>query len=398
MTVTASLTSCTEVELCTQDEHPHRATVEYLFDWGSYDYRPDSMVVLATRVINMWKGAMMVSSKTGMGYYAFNRSVEGSEPESLEEPEIKADSSTVSGQTKPQKSFQIPGGDYKFVAFNRNVSELNYDKMTAYYTDPAMPLHGITVGYNVMRRDSAGLERILYDWIDWNPYAGYIQPSSEAIFYDTIAVRTLRANQTAKLTFKPKPLTQHIRVIFDIEKVKSAVPFTIDSVFAEMSGIPFEVDLSTGYIDIRKTAKMMYKTNLYDANGRLMEHDNETNYKIVCQKDINVPGIVRSENNQVFRGPGIMQVYIIASTKEPRRRKKFQGVINLYATLTQADLIHYTEDRQYAVPWGKDHVIHVKLQTPLRLDGNNIIEDPDDGSGLDVWKEVEPGEEIVVDI
>lgn len=429
--------SCTEVDLCLQGEHPHRASVMYKFNWSGYDYQPDSMLVLANRVINMWKGSMAVNSLDGKGRYLFNAPVAEDVPEvtqdknnsidetltdnpadstetgtidnnpSSEDP-LADDSSTgnddearTSAESEvymPVSVFQIPAGDYKFIAFNRNVSELNYSRLDDYYNDPEMSLHGISVSYNILSRENPNLRQLLKDWTDWNPYAGYIQPGSEAIFYDTIAVRKLRSNQQYNITFSPKPLTQHIRVIFDIEKVGAEVPFTIDSVFAEISGVPLSVDLSTGCIDIRKTGKMMYRTDMYTANGKPLLQDTESNNKIKCQKDINVPGIVRSDDNRVLRGPGIMQVYIMASTKDPKRRKKFQGVINLHATLTEADLIHYTPDMQYAVPWGNNKVLYVHLKTPLRIDGKNILENPDDGSGLDVWREVEAGEEIVVDI
>lgn len=402
--------SCTDVDLCLETVHPHRASVAYRFNWASYNYHPDSMLVLANRVVNMWKGAMCVNSTDGTGVYLYNTQVDNAAVENtdtddagtgdsseLEDNEMAA-TRADEGNNSSVSEFRIPTGDYKFITFNRNFSELDYSRLEEYYVDPAMPLHDITISYKIMSRESRDLRHILKDWTDWNPYAWYIQPSSEAIFYDTVSVRKLKANQLYTVTFRPKPLTQHIRIIFDIEKVASEVPFTIDSVFAEVSGIPLSVDLSTGYVDIRQTGKMMYRTELLSANGSPLSQDTETNTKLRCQKDINVPGIVRSEDNTVMRGPGIMQVYIMASTKEPKRRKKFQGVINLYATLTEADLIHYTPDRQHAVPWGDNKTLFVRLKTPLLIDGKNILENPDDGSGLDVWKEVEAGEEIVVDI
>ena len=56
---------------CYEADHPHRTSVKFDFDWsGAYpNTKPDSMFVLANRVINHWKCALAVSTTTLKGQY-----------------------------------------------------------------------------------------------------------------------------------------------------------------------------------------------------------------------------------------------------------------------------------------------------------------------------------------
>ena len=73
--------SCTEADLCPEslDEHPHGTFVCYNFNWPQDDEftPPDSMYILAYRVINMWKSTVAVSSHGNpvKGHYIYNEFV-----------------------------------------------------------------------------------------------------------------------------------------------------------------------------------------------------------------------------------------------------------------------------------------------------------------------------------
>ena len=71
MMVMFLLSACTEVDTCYEADHPHRTSVKFDFDWsGTYsNTKPDSMFVLANRVINHWKCALAVSTTTLKGQY-----------------------------------------------------------------------------------------------------------------------------------------------------------------------------------------------------------------------------------------------------------------------------------------------------------------------------------------
>ena len=377
--------SCTDVELCPEspEDHPHNAIVTYSFDWGSQSrQRPDSMYVLAYRVINQWKSSVKISAEENpaSGHFLWPL------PDSLSAP----------GQPDTTR-FSLKSGDYKFITFNVDESELDYSHVTRYIRDDNIHLQDLHVTYKTYAKGDSALRYTLKDWIDYNVYGEsnrYMQPSVGAIFYDTISVRSLRANGQYHINFaRPRPLTQQVKVLFDVRKEISGVPFTVDSIFAEISGIPPTINLSTGYIDITHTKKIMFKTQF--------QKDTESNTLVHCSADIDVPSIVQSSSDDLVMGPGIMQVMIFCSTVDPQNptgeklSKKFQGIINLYHTLKEANLLAYTPDRQHALRSKESGTLNIKAV--LVIDGEKILESPDNEAGLDRWIR-EDKNPIIVDI
>jgi len=452
----------TDVDLCEEYHHPHYATVEYRFNWSPDDVgREDSMLVVASRVVNLWKSSVRVSS-TGdpsRGAYLWNApeipepeiptdeideepsdedptdenpTDEDSSDEQSSEDESTGDeqgdetpSGDESGDTPSdddnQESddseygeglevdmsddeeadgeltqFKLRSGDYKFVAFNRSDEEINYDVVEQYISHDEMPMSELNVIYRTYAKGDSALKYMLPDWTDYNGYGGvdrYMQPSLHAIYYDTISVRSLRSNGLYQITFNNiHKLTQHITLEFNIKKVTYNQPFIIDSVFVEMAGIPCAINLSTGYIDITKTKKMMFKA--------AFDQDTETNSRVACMATMDVPSIVQSASDDVYMGPGIMQVMICCSAPHPddptrRLSKKFQGIINLYHTLGEAQLIRITDDGQHALR-NKEEA-HLFIDADMTVDGDQVIESTDDNAGLDIWRK-EGSQPIIVDI
>lgn len=429
--LTMLIVACnTEVELCEELHHPHYAQVEYRYSWNNDNTLEleDSMLVLATRVVNQWKSSVRVSStgNPSRGTYLWNAPEdymdEPEEPEKPETPdnpentdenetsedsETSEDTETSGDSDSPATTradetpdnevsrFKLRSGDYKFVTFNRSDEEINYETVDRYMRDDAMPISELNVVYRTYGKGDPNLNLIVEDWVDYNGYGGvdrYMQPSLHPIYYDTISVRPLRSNGIYQITFEhPTRLTQHITLNFDVQKVIYNQPFTIDSVFVEMAGVPYIINLATGYIDITKTKKMMFKA--------IFEKDTETSNRISCQAMMDVPTIVHSESDDLYMGPGIMQVMICCSATDPddptqRRNKKFQGIINLYHTLEKADLIRYTEDGQHALRNKEEAVLVISAE--MKVDGDQVLENPDDNAGLDVWRK--KGSTIIVDI
>lgn len=416
--------SCTEAELCPEplDEHPHYAHVSYSFNWDSLEVdesaNHDSMYVLAYRVINIWKSSMVVSSfdKPSRGRYLYNMLEERIKPVSPDTTVIDSvamdttvvdsvmvdsviasiDSvdSIVDEANLSEISFRLKSGDYKFVAFSRNDVEIDYSSVDNYLCHDEVPLSDMNVIYKTYEKGDPALQFTIADWVDYNAYGDkdrYIQPSLQPIYYDTIAVRPLRANGQYHIEFaKPRRLTQHIEISFNIRKVAGSQPFTVDSVFAEISGIPYVINLATGYIDIQNTKKMMFKA----------EHnmDSVENLLVRCKGVIDVPTIVESSSEDLFMGPGIMQVMIMCSTQDssdPTKRlnKKFQGSINLYHTLKNGNLMRYTNDRQHVMK-RKDSA-ELEINAIMRINGEHIIENPDDAAGLDRWHKEDKNPPII---
>jgi len=371
-----SLCACkTDVELCDEPEHPHRARLVYNFNWDdNKDYTPDSMTVLANRVINMWKSAMSVNSTNGGGTYIFNAPMDYRPGTENNEKRI---SETVTWQTG---LYKVPIGEYKFIAFNMEAKEFDYSHVYEFFSNPEMPQSELNILYHTYKQGDSGLRFIIPSWIDYNPYANYIQPSTHALFYDTLSTRVLNNKDIHEISFSPKELTQQVDIYFSIAKINDKQPFTVDSVFAEVSGLPNGINLETGFLNVERTNKMMFRCDKIS--------DTETNKKVACHGQVHVPGIMRSRLSDVFIGPGIMQVMIYCSAYSPennkREVKKFQGKINLYNTLTRTPSIKMANDRLHAQPTGPK--LKLQIQARMEVDGEKILEASDESSGMDIWK------------
>ena len=400
-------TSCTDVEFCPDsiDEHPHTATVSYGFDWSGLDKelrpganQPDSMYVVAYRVINIWKSSAIVACKGDA-----NKPSAGKYINNAVEPVV-----TYPGQTKTDtiKQFKVKTGEYKFVCFNGSNSEIDYTDVDNYIYNDNIPLQSLSFSFKTYDKSSKKLNKIIPDWEGWtdlNPYADYIQPEARAVYYDTLTVRQLLKNRNYHMKFRftnDNRLTQRITFKFHFNKLLSSLDngktknhhFTIDSVFGEVSGVPYKVNLSNRYVDITKTAKMMWRTDL--------KPDNDANEEVDCKAVIDVPTLVRNQQKNIYTGPGIIHLIIYCSSpidpddpNSERKVKHFPGNINLYNTLEKAKLYTTTLDGQHAYITKPE--VELKI-TDIEVDGSNIIENSDNNEGLDQWKAIK--ERIIVDI
>ncbi len=374
--------ACTEVEICTEDTHPHFAHVNYNFNWSEFiGKQPDSILVIAYRVVNMWKSTMVVDRNTLTGHYLQNP------------PNEHLD--TLTNISK----FKLPGGNYKFIAFNESKKEFIYTKIEQFPIDPEMSINELEISYKTYTQKDIQLNKSLPNWVDYNPYSRFIAPNVGPIFYDTIPTRMIRANENSSLDFKMRPITQTIDVYFDVNKIVideagGVHKFTIDEIYGEMSGIPFIINISSGYIDIKRTCKVMFKCNMINADGTAFT-DNDDNMKQLHLKGtLSVPTIVQNQSPSIITGPGIMQVIIHCSTDNPnydpisspekRLPKTFQGIINLYNSLDSAKCYGYTKDGLHVVQNGSHKELHIVK--PLVVDGLKVLEESEAAGGLDIWK------------
>lgn len=374
----------TDVELCNEAEHPHRANLAYSFKWDSKrTFTPDSMTVLANRVVNMWKTGMSANSFNGGGTYIFNAPL-GYRPDT--EIDGNAAPETVTWKVD---QFKVPVGEYKFITFNMESEEFDYSNVFKYFTTPEMSQSELIITYRTYRQGDSGLHFIIPSWTDYNAYANYVQPSSRALYYDTLSTRYLGSNQSYNIQFSPKELTQRVDIYFDITKVNKKQAFTVDSVFGEISGLPNSLNLATGSLNIERTSKMMFPTDTIK--------DTEANKKVTCHAEIHVPGIVRSRMNNIYFGPGIMQVMIYCSANSAdtgqRKTKKFQGKINLYNTLTNNPSLRLNDNRQSAKITTRTLKLYIKAK--MEIDGEKILESSDEVSGMDAWKNAKEETDIV---
>ncbi len=354
--------------------HPHLTAVKYEFNMaaaGKPEERPDSMYVIAYRVVDYWKSSMSVSTTNGKGMYDVS-------------------DLNVKKAGKNNETFYIKSGSYKFVAFNKNLLEFTYDNVQEYITsdDRSLRLQDISAKYRTYDKNDANLRRAITNWADYNPYTQFIQSDVQPLFHDSIPRRETPDGGSITCKFVPRRLTQDIELNFNVKKVNAEVPFKIDSVRAEISGIPTEINLVTCDFDITKTAKMMFKTEMSDGRGNKIA-DGEDTYAyrtIRCSRLISVPSIVENNSDLLTSGPGIMQVAIYISAEQPdgtKRERRVQGKINLYNTLKAAKLYKRVDaDRKARKSKSKASIF---INADIEVDGRTILSSTDGANGLDVW-------------
>lgn len=462
-------TACSvDADLCDSGVHPHECKLKYTFDWGSYADKytsvdkngntvsnlPDSMYVIATRVVNFYKTAMVVGSgvsgKGNSGYFVFNPpkydpiattpdaddpSVKPEPtpdptpdptPEPTPDPDPNPDPTSgaleiptrADGETTPPdddymdaikrvgpitSEFRLRTGAYKFVTFNMDTASFDYKGVVDYMVDASTDkkMQDIFVEYRPYEKTDDKLGHLLDDWQDYNSYAQYVQPNILPVFLDTIPAGDI-ATGRHEIKFKPTPVTQNIDIYFTIKKeFPRDSTFAIDSVVCEMAGIPYKINLLNGYLAIEKTRKVMFKTELLKENGEPLGEDDEKNKVVRVHANIDVPSIVENSTSTMTTGPGIMQVMIMAHGTDPGnpdgepKKKKLQGKINLYNTLKRAKLIKITDDGKYALRNGDSGVLDIVAN--IVISGGNVIKNNDNNGGLDVWLDY-TDHRIIVDI
>ena len=438
LTLTLCL-SCTDAELCYQPNHPHRADAKFSFDWGSYQEIPDSMLVICNRVVNLWKAAAVVNSQTNIGHFIFNAPRVPAEetpapPTEGEETDTPAPATRAATSSPESDRFSLPVGTYKFLTISCDTTELDYTNVYKFLNDnTGMVLQDVDVSYKTYGIRDKGYRGFRPGWEDNNNYgARYMQPDVYPLFYDTIAPRDLNLGETMRCHFTPNALTQNIDVYLTIKKKSENNHFTIDSVQAELAGIPISLNLSTGYLDITKTAKLPFRMDRYvdgqklevvkDSEGKIVSSgDTHESTEIECHGNIDCTGIVYNADPEALSGPGIMQlaIYLTIEKKIPiyqrdqngdlvlddngqliiigyntmRSAKMIQGKINLFHTLREADLLDYLAGGRY-VKKKVDHAV-LRINADVELNADNISEESNEG--MDSW--VSSGsKDIIIDI
>lgn len=316
--------------------------------------------------------------------------------------------------------FTLPVGTYKFVALSHDTTQMVYDELWENLEDRnAKPLSEVYVSYKTYELSDEGYKGHIPGWEDNNDYgAKYIQRHITPLYYDTIAPRDIAMGNMIECRFAPKPVTQNIDIYLTITKAALGNPFTVDSVEAEIAGVPVSINLATGNLDITRTAKIPFPMERYDSTGTLLRSvfedgdmnklvtsgDTKGSTSISCHANIDATGIVRNSDQTATLGPGIMQLVIYITvdkqvnvdgvTQTLPFRKMIQGKINLYNTLTDAKLLDYLDGGNFV----RKHTDHGVLDiiADIVIDGDAIVEQ--EKEGFDTWKQAGAGKDIEIEL
>lgn len=425
-------TSCAEVDLCDSKEHPHSASVSFSYDMSSLSQdvlaHVDTVSIIAYRIVGQWKSLIKIKPNGEGNFIDISHAL--AEPETAtratttDDPENTSDTGTQptgenSDATEPGMPmkedatiFKVKPGDYKFLTFTMDTTEIDYSEVYRYVHAAAQDqqLADVCVSYKMFNSSDNHLKEQLRNWDDYNSYSQYVQPHQRPIIYDVAPLVPVVQSQNTHVNLKPITKMQNVTVSFDITKKVAKEPFVIDSLWMEISGIPIRINLTNHHLDITKTGKTMSKMQMTAGNGSTSDYMNNTQLR--CQASLNINGIVgpidsqKGANDATRRlsGPGMLQVIIFTHSKElsaitgKPKRKRFQGIINLYNTLANNPSIKITQDGKFAELNGEK--CHIHISDNILIDGENIKSLSNEDGGLKNWDKWSPTskDELIIEI
>ena len=434
--LSAFLLSCTDPGLCYESEHPHLGQGVYInYEWqeGEKPAYIDSMSVLAVRLINHRKYGMVVSVDSLRGHFFYNappkveawvdpsivpppppdpeteqdiiigddkdpHEVDPDTPEPGYEPEPEPET-PVEATNVIVDHFVLSDGTYKFFTMNVDTTEVCYTNIDEYLEAPGdgMQASGINMAYRTYERGDSALTDITGDWVDFNPAFPYIQTAFPPIYIDSLEMEDIASNVAKQVVFHPRQLTQQIDLNWVIRKDTSEVSFVIDSVKAEISGIPSRTGLFSGHLYLAKTYKMLFDAEIVDANGQPYEDTTRDDSTHVHAR-INVLSIVNNKGDDYQTGPGFLQILAYCHAIDPadgrERTRTLQAIVNMHRELDKAQLIWYDPYGQYATK--SCDAATIDLVHRFKIGGRSIISSMagSDNGGINVWVESDEGHDL----
>ena len=384
------LSACTEVNLC-RSNHPHRSDLNVYFDFGDFQYVPDSMILFAVRNLNLLRYTFLLSSEGRNSTPAEGRLLY---PDELREKayiwvdSIDEDSHVDSIDSfHNQRSYQIKQftgcdsvrlhpGIYELVAFSSGNMDY-YDNLEQVMNSDADEIDSLWITYvsyhstndhPLLRRDSA--------WVSHNLYSDFIlncdrRPTFAA--KEIIEISTDERQTDVRL--HANNLSQHVTLEFFIEKDDNVL---VDSVVAELSGIPYRFYILTGVADVERTFKTVFRPDVTPVN-------NINESKVTVTGDVYVNGIVHSADPAFTTGPGILwiNVYIrvFGQNASGPISHPITACINLYNLLKDNPSLRLNE---FGEPQQTTKELVLQIPTAiLNLDSWEL--NSQETSGLDVW-------------
>ena len=382
-----ALFSCVEVDLCEEPTHEHLGNVKLVYHWPDdipVDERPDSMFAFIDRAISTHRIGYVTNLESSVGgRYLFGK--------------VHNDTSVYN-----QQPLMVRPGEYRAFAINKDVVDNNTDYRVEHFnkffdegTQSETSVRDLYISYVP--------QEITTDWIDFNPYSKYIATDSKPI-YGTYSkdcesplgqTFSMPKDGKAEVYLDVQKITQDITISFPIytEYVENDNSIYVDSIIAEISGIPYKMLIHNRTLMIDTTYKMLFKMDVDIENAKdtvlTIKSTDKTVKKVECKSKISVMGLVANKLSQNTTGAGILQLCIHAHTYD-KKKKTQHAKINLYNTIHAANLV-ITDD------WGRiiqnpGTYPELPLSKTLRIDNSFLVITRDfvlnalnNGNSLDTW-------------
>ena len=317
--------ACTDVDICSESDHIHLTELNIAYDLSEVDKKPDSMIILATRVVDSWKCGYRQSIADGKGQYLFNNP-----------------------NTSGEDILRVKRGQYRIFAvnYNENSEVYNYSGIKENIGNPKGGLTGISIQYKNTKPNTAGT-----CFKDYNSSMGFAPEKSEKVYVFASGIVTAE-NKTANIDIVPTDIEHEFELDFNINTEN----VTIDEICGQVSG------LYSGYnLTLQEPTTGVVK--------KMLTFENKGNGKYTAKTK--AVGIVANKQRTAKTGSGIVQLSIKYKAGNESRIEHVG--LNMYNTINR-----HGRDIQ-----GKD--IKLNIDEPLTINRNGLVKSNNTNILIDSW-------------
>lgn len=304
-----SFAACTDVDLCTNAEHPHLGIVELTYDWNGIEAN-DSMLVIPYRGMNKWSCVYECTPDGAKGSYIYN-----------------APDSTVLNDTLKVKAGELRFLTVSYDTDNEGFTYKNLNSLVALRDfNVAVQYRGYNLN-NAIITDAYGNDVSVFKNLGYK----YVLNGDmfNPIYSQYTGVMNISPGVNA-VEFSPKNILSN----FDFKLDISAQDVTVNRVVAHLSGIPYRYNLQKEAPVADSTAAVLFDVNSLGAS------------KYVGRAT--VTGLLRGADSETIEGDGVLALAITV-TNAAGDVKLYKVVTNLYYYIPGFESLQYGDDREIEI-------------------------------------------------
>ena len=408
-----ALFSCTKVDLCEEPQHIHRGIIRLNYVWPEDVQRPASMFALISRAVTTHHIGYVTDSVSSVGgRYQFGRMYEDS----------------VTDNPEDQHPLMAKVGSYRVFAFNYDIVE-SHERNTEMNNAGDYRFENLEEFLNEELQSEINVSDLCLSYVahdvaepygkDWqgkdgNRYSKFVANIPRGLYcaenrFDESAKSytfNVQNNDTTIVNLYPQKLTQDITISFPVyteymDRLSAEDQLYVDSIVAEISGIPQKIMIRNRTLMADTTYKMVFKMDVDKKNTErteLPDFPDKIFLKNECLATISVLGLLPNASGpDKSIGAGILQlcIYTHLENQGVRESRAKYAKINMFNTISRANLV---------IKVGKDIMQNpgtypelpisdtLRIENSLAITRDFVLESVNDENSLDSWFGDEDGD------
>lgn len=335
--VLACLAACSHVSFTYDDVDgtPDKVDVKFTVTWPE-GFAPDgqmpaSVTVLMSRIVNevhyVWDES---PDGAGAGDNSGTPDPDSSQADASDPDAPDPDSSQTDaegGATVEENARVVLVGDYYVIACGFVQGTYTIEGLDMFRSDNGFGMTNLKAAIPVISREDIAAR--YGNLKDFNPSFDFIEEASP-LGLSVVKPSIIPGSGTSVIDFQMKDLTMLLTLRLT---VSSASGVDVESIVADLSGVPCEIGLMSGLVTGDKTGKMCFEMEKVSSSG------SEAVYEAV----IRTAGLFPASSDTLRSGNGILRLALTASSNGVSR--VFYAGINLKRDIEKADLMSQSPDK-----------------------------------------------------